>query len=148
MTLNLLLQHFWIVKATSVVRRAISNCMHCRLRNAKPGQQLMANLPRERLQVDAAPFAYSEVDYFGPLNIRQKRSTVKRYGCLFTSLTARAVHLEVAADLSSDSFINALRRFLSRRGPVSHLYCDNGTNLVEAEKILCETVKAWNDEHK
>ena len=145
---ELLLQHFWIVKATSVVRRAISNCMHCRLRNANPGQQLMANLPHERLQVDAAPFAYSRVDYLETLNIRQMRSTVKRYGCLFTCLTTKAVHLKVAADLYSDSFINALQRFLSRRGPVSHLYFDNGTNLVEAEKIPSEAVKAWNEEHK
>ena len=53
-------------------------------------------------------------------------------------------HLEVSVDLSSDAFINALRRFLSRRGPVVHIYSDNGTNLVGAERILRESIQQWN----
>ena len=94
--------------------------------------------------MNSHPFAYTGVDYFGPLMIRQKRSNVKRYGCLFTCLTTRTVHLEVSVDLSSDAFINALRRFLSRRGPVVHIYSDNGTNLVGAERILRESIQQWN----
>ena len=143
-TMNLLTQKFWILKATSAVRRVINNCVHCRRRNAKPGQQIMAELPSVRLQIDSHPFAYTGVDFFGPLIIRQKRSNIKRYGCLFTCLTSRAIHLEVAADLSADAFINALRRFLSRRGPVFHIFSDNGTNFVGAERILRESIQEWN----
>ena len=101
----------------------------------------MAEFPPARLQMNSHPFAYTGVDYFGPLIIRQKRSNVKRYGCLFTCLTTRAIHLEVSVDLSSDAFINALRRFLSRRGPVVHIYSDNGMNLVGAERILRESIQ-------
>ena len=143
-TLNSLFQQFWVVKPTSVVKRVLANCMYCRRRNAKPGEQIMAELPPARLQMNSHPFAYTGVDYFGPLMIRQKRSNVKRYGCLFTCLTTRAVHLEVFVDLSSDAFINALRRFLSRRGPVVHIYSDNCTNLVGAERILRESIQQWN----
>ena len=143
-TLNSLFQQFWVVKPTSVVKRVLANCMYCRRRNAKPGEQIMAELPPARLQMNSHPFAYTGVDYFGPLMIRQKRSNIKRYGCLFTCLTTRAVHLEVSVDLSSDAFINALRRFLSRRGPVVHIYSDNGTNLVGAERILRESLQQWN----
>ena len=103
------------------MKRVLANCMYCRRRNAKPGEQIMAELPPARLQMNSHPFAYTGVDYFGALMIRQKRSNVKRYGCLFTCHTTRAVHLEVSVDLSSDAFINALRRFLSRRGPVVHI---------------------------
>ena len=143
-TLNSLFQQFWVVKPTSVVKRVLANCMYCRRRNAKTGEPIMAELPPARLKMNSHPIAYTDVDYFGPLMIRQKRSNVKRYGCLFTCLTTRAVHLEVSVDLSSDAFVNALRRFLSRRGPVVHIYSDNATNLVGAERILRESIQQWN----
>ena len=143
-TLNLIMQRFWILKGSAAVRRVIKNCMLCRKLNAKPGNQLMADLPDSRLQMDSHPFAFTGLDYFGPILIRQKRSQVKRYGCIFTCLTTRAVHLELAADLSTDSFLNVLRRFLSRRGPVFHFYSDNGSNFVGGERILRESINQWN----
>ena len=143
--MNSVFQRFWIIKATSSIRRVITNCTHCRLRHSKPNKQLMANLPQDLLQVDSYRFAYCGVDYFGSLIIRQKRSNIKRYRCLFTCLATRAVHLEVATDLSADASINALRRFLSRRGPVICMYSDTGTNLVEAERMLHEALQKWNE---
>ena len=62
------------------------------------------------------PFTHVGVDYFGPLYVRQGRSNVKRYGCLFTFLAVRVVHIEVVHPLDTDGFINALRRFVSLRG--------------------------------
>ncbi|XP_068250700.1 uncharacterized protein [Palaemon carinicauda] len=41
----------------------------------------------------------------------------------------RAIHLEVASNLTSDSFINAFGRFLARRGQVKTVGCDCGTNI-------------------
>ena len=118
--------------------------MLCRKLSAKLGNQLMADLLDSRLQMDSHPFAFTGLDYFGPILIRQKRNQVKRYGCIFTCLTTRAVHLELAADLSTDSFLNVLRRFLSRRGPVFHFYSDNGSNFVGGERILRESINQWN----
>jgi len=77
----------------------------------------------------------SSVDYSGPLYVRQGRSTEKRYGCIFTCLSMRAVHLEVSHSLSSDGFI-------SRRGCPHSLYSDNGKNMVGA---LHELKKALSD---
>ena len=46
MTLNQLLQRYWILQSTAVVRRAFNSCMHCRRRYKKPGAQKMADLLR------------------------------------------------------------------------------------------------------
>ena len=101
--------------------------------NAKGEQQMMADLPAARLQIFDPLFTHSGVDYFGPFHGKQGRSTVKRYGCVFTCMTTRAVHIEMAADMSSDCFLNTLRRFISRRKGVKHLYSDNGSNFTGAE---------------
>ena len=84
------------------------------------------------------------VDLFGPMLVRQGRSDVKRYGCIFTCLTVRAVHLEMTNGLDTDSFMNALQRFISRRGKPREIWCDNGTNFVGAEQELRRSLKAWN----
>ena len=85
----------------------------------------MAELPEARLQIEAVCFRQTEVDYLGPIAVRVGRSDVKRYGCLFTCLTTRAIHLEVAPDLTTSSFINAQRLFVARRGPLKKIFCDN-----------------------
>ena len=95
----------------------------------------MADLPAARLQLHKLPFFHVSVDCFGALRVKINRSQAKRYGSLFTCLTTRAIHLELAFDLSS-SFINVLRRFLARRGLVEYIYSDNGSNFVGAEHIL------------
>ena len=78
----------------------------------------MANLPLARLQMFDTPFAHTGIDYFGPFCIKQCRSEIKRYGCIFTRMTTHAVHLEVASDLTVYLFLNAFRRFITRRVPI------------------------------
>ena len=85
-------------------------------------------------------------DCFGPFIVKHKRSEVERYGCIFICMTIGAIHLEVLPDLSTDSFINALRRYIARRGPLTHLYTDKGSNFVGAERILREEIQEWNRE--
>lgn len=93
---------------------------------------------------DKAPFTDVGVDYFGPIDVKRSRSHLKRYGVLFTCLTSRAVHLEVAYTLDADSYINAVRRFVYRRGPVSSIRSDNGTNFVGANRELKESLADLN----
>jgi hypothetical protein len=107
----------------------------------------MADLPRERLQSDQPPFSQVGMDYFGPFELKQGRSAIKRYGVIFTCLISRAIHLEVAASVDTDSCINALRRFISRRGKPTFIRSDNGTNLVGAEKEMRTLIENWNIDH-
>ena len=104
-------QRYWIVKGHSTVKKVLGKCFDCRKRNAKPVPQQMADLPEDRVTPGKPPFTSVGVDYFGPLFVRRGRSDMKRYGCLFTCLVTRAIHIELAFSLDTDSFINALQRF-------------------------------------
>lgn len=46
------------------------------------------------------------------------------------------MHLELAASLSTDDYILALKRFISRRGKPAEILSDNGKNFVGAEKEM------------
>ena len=104
----------------------------------------MSDLPKERLLCDQPPFTNVGVDCFGPFKVKRGRSDVKRWGVIFTCLVSRAVHIEIADDLSTDSFIMALRRFISRRGQVKIIWSDNGTNFVGAVNELKKNISIWN----
>ena len=126
-----------------MVSKVISRCATCRKLRGSVQEQHMAVLPPDRLE-PAPPFASCAVDYFGPFIIKERRKELKRYGVLFTCMAWRAVHIEVAASLETDSFINALRRFLSRRGPIRQLRSDQGTNFVGTKRELKEALKELN----
>ena len=144
--LSSLRETFWIVKGRSAVRCVIRRCMNCqRQRKGCPGEQFMASLPEDRLIPDKPPFTYVGIAYFGPLEVKQGRSRVKRYGCPFTCLTTRAVHIEIAQSLDTDSMINALRRFISVRGYPEQIRSDRGSNFTKADKELKEAIEGWNE---
>ena len=94
-------------------------------------EQKMADLPADRLsEARTVRWTTGHVRlncYQG----RQKRAYRKRYGCLFTGLACRAVHIEIANSLGTTSFINVLRRFVERRGNIiRQLRSDNGSNFI------------------
>ena len=98
-------QCFWILKAL--------------LQN-----QQMADLPDSRLTTSEHPFTHVGLDYFGPFLVKNACIEIKWYICLFTCLATRAVHLEVAHSLDTDSFMNVLQRFIARRGPPTEIWSD------------------------
>ncbi|XP_060771124.1 uncharacterized protein LOC132881998 [Neoarius graeffei] len=108
----------------------------------------MADLPKERVKPNLPPFTFVGADFFGPIIVKKGCSDVKRYGVIFTCLTTRAVHLEIANSMDTDSCINAIRRFISRRGQVKQIRSDNGTNLTSADKELKNAIKEWNQSNK
>ena len=135
---------YWVIHGNSTIRKVLRNCLICKKFKAPPMTQVMADLPSRRLDIDETPFTHTGVDVFGPFYVKYKRSQIKRYGIIFTCLVMRAVHIEMGADLSIDSFINALRRFLARRGSIISLSCDNGTNFHGASTELAKAVESWN----
>ena len=138
--LTLLREKYWIVGANSAVRQRIHACVVCRRNKASPQNQKMADLPSVRL-TPSPPFTYVGVDFFGPYITKEGRKERKRYGALFTCLVSRAIHIEVCNSLETDSFLNTLRRFIARRGPVREIRSDNGTNFISAVRELREAIE-------
>ena len=131
---------FWVVRCNTIVRSLIGKCVKCRLLRGKLGEQKMTNLPTNKT-TDEPPFTNCGVDMFGPFLIKEGRKDLKRYGALFTCLSSRAVHIECTCSLETDSFIQALCRFVARRGNIRVLRSDNGSNFVGAQKELEKAYK-------
>ncbi|XP_027045048.1 uncharacterized protein LOC113672905, partial [Pocillopora damicornis] len=134
---------FWVIGGTSAVASKIANCVTCRKLRGAVQEQKMSDLPEDRLE-PAPPFTYCAVDYCGPWYIKEGRKEVRKYVALFTCMASRAVHLEVSNSLETDSFLNALRRFICRRGPVRQLRSDQGTNFIGAKRELREALQSMD----
>ena len=129
-------QRYWVVGAGPEVRRIIRSCVRCRKVNALPQQQLMADMPRERVSAETPAFSSVLLDVFGPIVVKTGRVERKRYGLMCVCIVTRAVHVELLDSLRTDSMINAIRRISARRGPIQQIRSDMGTNLTGADREL------------
>lgn len=138
-TINSLRKKYWILHATKVTTALLKRCISCFRASPRNQPQIMGILPGPRVNFSKA-FLHSGVDFAGPFRFRistgRGQRTTKGYIAVFVCLATKAIHLEVVSSLTTEAFIAALTRFLSRRGPVSHLYSDNATNFVGAFRKL------------
>lgn len=99
----------------------------------------MGDLPAKRV-TPTRLFLNSGVDYAGPVWLKtakgRGRKANKAFLVIFVCLSSRAVHLDVASDYSTDAFLAAFRRFVSRRGICQSVHSDCGTNFKSADKQL------------
>ena len=130
----------WIVHLGSIVRKVIRRCVICNKLRGKVSKQIMSDLPIDRVS-ESSPFIHCWVDLFGPFYVKERRSTLKRYGVMYTCLSSRAVHIETVNSLETDAFMS-LRRMISRRGQVRTIRCDNATNFVGADRELTTYFKS------
>ncbi|CAL8111098.1 unnamed protein product [Orchesella dallaii] len=143
---NELRQRYWIVGLRLAVKDASKKCLKCREDRAKAVPPQMAVLPDFRVTRPPRPFTYVGVDYFGPIEVNILRRKVKRWGVLFTCLSTRAIHLEVAYSLSTDGMLMALERFVCRRGEPVEIWSDNGTNFKGADHEMKKCLQEMDQE--
>ena len=121
-TLATVRKKIWIPACRGLIRKGLHDCLYCKRELIKPHVPLMSDLPQDRLEINEKPFQSTGIGFFGPILVKLSKKTranqvnAKCYGAIFTCMTTRPVHLEIAGDLSSDSFILSLRRFIARRG--------------------------------
>ena len=77
-TLNLLSQRYWIINPKATIRRATKQCLVCHKKSVKPGEQMMPDLPKERLDMRRVPFFNTGVDFFGPFDGAQRKKRTKK----------------------------------------------------------------------
>lgn len=146
---NLHLQ-YWPIRGRAVARQTVRRCIVCFRSRPSLAAPFMAPLPRERVNIER-PFAKTGVDFCGPILIRsgiRRVVSIKCYIAVFVCFVTRAVHLELVSGLTTEDFLASLIRFLSRRGYCSHIYSDNGTNFVGANKVLHSYFSPSNGQRK
>lgn len=139
LTLAWLRRKFWIIGGNNAVKKRLRHCVICRRAKFENQNQLMADLPAARIN-QTRPFFHTGVDFTGYVEVKCNKGRgikcSKGYIAVFVCLTTKAVHLELVSDLTSSTFIAALRRMSARRGAPRHIYSDNGTNFVGANNTI------------
>lgn len=137
--LNASRDKYWILNSRRCITSTLHKCVICAKQRSTLSTQLMGNLPAPRVNITKA-FAKVGIDFAGP--IITKSSTLrnakqqKSYVCIFVCMATKAIHIELVSDLTSISFVAALKRFVARRGICSDIYSDCGTNFIGANTLL------------
>ncbi|XP_035219186.1 uncharacterized protein LOC118192350, partial [Stegodyphus dumicola] len=131
-------ENFWILKSRKSIRNIIRKCVRCK-RFVSQRVEVEPGFPPEDRVREGATFEVVGVDLAGPLYLREGS---KAWIVLYTCAIYRAIHLELVTSLSTETFIQSLRRFIARRGRPYVIYSDNGTNFVGTNSVLKKV--NWN----
>lgn len=141
LTLANLRQQYWIIGGYVATKMHVRRCVVCKRHNPVRHNQLMGDYPEARINPENA-FHHCGLDYTGAIEVKANKGrgikTTKGYVAVFICMVTKAVHLEIVSELSSVAFLAALARMAARRGAPRHIYSDNGTNFVGANRMLKE----------
>lgn len=147
LTANQIRQNYWILNVRNFARHFIFKCTICFAHKPKTLTQQMGALPFPRVNDRSRPFAATIVDYAGPFHIKASNfrgvKSYKGYVAIFTCMSTKAVHLEAAGDMTSQTFLHAFERFIARRGYCHDIYSDNGGNFTRSFKDLDANQKIY-----
>ena len=140
-TLNLIRETHWIRRGREAVKRILRKCVVCRRYEGKAmSSPPVLQLPKVRVG-DHPPFAVTGVDFAGPLYANTSQDQDKVYICLFTCGVTHAVHLKLTVDLTANSFLQAFRRFASRRGLPTKMISDNAKTFTASAREVKKIVR-------
>ncbi|GFS81596.1 integrase catalytic domain-containing protein [Trichonephila clavipes] len=135
---------FWPINGKGIAQKTVHDCITCFRQRPTGVDQLMGNLPSERV-TPSAPFLNSGEDFCGPFKIKFKNQRkgifLKVYVAILVCLATKPIHLEAVTDLTTEAFIAALKRLCTRRGRISALMSDNATNFKGAAAELNRFIK-------
>jgi hypothetical protein len=125
-------EKYWLLQGRRTIKSILSKCTKCRRFTTKAPVLPEAPLPENRVK-ESKVFQVTGIDLAGPLFLKDGTKT---WLVLFTCAVYRCIHLELVDSISTDAFLLAFSRFISRRGRPTTVYSDNGTNFVGAVNIF------------
>lgn len=133
--------NYWVSNGIREVKKIIHKCVTCFKYKARCSSQLMGSLPEKRVS-SSRVFKNVGVDFCGPFQIKQSRIrksvTSKAYIALFVCFSVKAIHMELLSDMTTENFLAAFKRFISRRGKPTNVFCDNGSTFKGAQNKINE----------
>ncbi|XP_063371094.1 uncharacterized protein LOC134659355 isoform X3 [Cydia amplana] len=139
LVLGSLSQRHHLVNGIREVKKVVHKCIKCIRMKAEAAKQLMGDLPKERI-TQSRPFQHVGIDFCGPFNVKvsriRKPIITKGYIALFVCFAVKAIHLELVSDLTTETFLACLKRFISRRGMPTNIFCDNAKTFKGASNTL------------
>lgn len=140
-------EQYWIINSNREIKSVIHKCIICFKLKAKATTQLMGSLPLDRVNM-TRPFQIIGTDYGGPFNVKQSRIRkpviTKAYIVIFVCFVTKAIHIELASDMTTNTFLACLKRFIFRRNKPTKIYCDNAAYYKGANNILNDLYELQN----
>ena len=137
--MGILSAKFYLMSMRRAMRSVARSCRLSFKLYSRSVQQQTGQLPSDRL-TPSLLFFVTGIDFAGPFTT--KRGTVrqevhlKRYQALVVCFSTRVVHPKVVSDLSADSVIGSLRKFVYSRGLPQTIYTAHGTNFFAVDSDL------------
>ncbi|GFT68814.1 uncharacterized protein NPIL_282371 [Nephila pilipes] len=132
-------QRYWIVGAKTAVRWEVRRCVTCARFSSEFSKEIIAYLPAARGN-PGREFLKGGRDFAGPFFIPSRHGkgvkALKLHVCVFVCFTTKAIHLEMVSDLSAQTCIAALKRFIARRRKPKEIFSDCGTNFFDTKNFL------------
>ena len=141
-TLSTIRERYCILKGRQMVKKVLKSCVICNKLEGVPYSSIAPpDLPSFQTS-DEPPFSHTGVDFAGSLYVNCDGQVEKAYVCLFTCSSIRAIHLELAPDLSVSSFLLLFHRFVSRRGLPVILISDNAKTFKGSAKEILKIARS------
>ncbi|XP_062556585.1 uncharacterized protein LOC134221410 [Armigeres subalbatus] len=132
-------EQFWPTSVRNLARQVVHECVQCFRAKPKIQDQLMADLPPARVR-PCFPFQRVGVDYCGPFYVsypQRRARPIKCFVAVYVCLVTKAVHLELAADLTTQAFLGTLHRFSRKLNELVQLFASQQFN----EEVLRQTAE-------
>uniref|UniRef100_A0A8D9BBX1 Integrase catalytic domain-containing protein n=1 Tax=Cacopsylla melanoneura TaxID=428564 RepID=A0A8D9BBX1_9HEMI len=138
---NLLLRQYWVIASRNLIKSRVFACLKCYKLSASTRPQYMGDLPVSRFEQGRC-FINTALDFAGPYLLksgpRRNSPVTKAYIAVFVCMAVKAVHLELANSLTTESCLAAIDRYVARRGKPSMIHSDQGTNFKGSARHMSE----------
>ena len=132
---------YWILQSRKLAEQVVKDCRYCKIVKASISAQRMGDLPNEMFQVPVRPFTHITLDFAGAIMAKgdvNQRTHRKTFPLIFVCLNTQSIHVALARDMSTDSFLTQLSHFFAIRGKSAYIYSDMGSNITSASRRLSE----------